>query len=388
MQHGFLDEGASLEVVAGREIIPTIRGLVDAFRAKEAPVIFTEFVYADNVPCLRGDPFGVEHLPAKKGEPTGLEHPSSNCLIGPNAGEGVESAETVEELAPLRGELVIQGHTYDKFYGTPLDLSLRSQGITHLVDHGHHDRRLRERNRHIGNHPRLPRDPRNRRRGFPLPRPSRSRPQAARPQVRPPQDERGTDPGVGLLLKTPLLVQALFLRIASGLSLFLLACGKPSEPIQEASDEVNLTSEPNLVPVPEPKQAVTVLWEFETGGWNGWMHSSSPAIGSDGTVYVGSGDNKLYAINGKSGAKLWEFETGSFVLSSPAIGSDGTVYVGSYDTKLYAINGKSGVKKWECETGGGVTSSPAIGSDGTVYVGMGQQALCHQWQDRGQAMGI
>ena len=37
------------------------------------------------------------------------------------------------------------------------------------------------------------------------------------------------------------------------------------------------------------------------------------------------------------GVKLWEFETGSWVLSSPAIGSDGTVYVGSEDYKLYAI---------------------------------------------------
>ena len=70
---------------------------------------------------------------------------------------------------------------------------------------------------------------------------------------------------------------------------------------------------------------------------------SSPAIGYDGMVYVGSGDgsvgtdNRLYAINGKSGAKLWEFETGNDVYSSPAIGSDGTVYVGSADNKLYAI---------------------------------------------------
>ena len=65
--------------------------------------------------------------------------------------------------------------------------------------------------------------------------------------------------------------------------------------------------------------------------------SSSPAIGSDGTVYVGSDDNKLYAINGKSGVKLWEFVTWGSATSSPAIGSDGTVYVGSYDKKLYAI---------------------------------------------------
>ncbi len=127
------------------------------------------------------------------------------------------------------------------------------------------------------------------------------------------------------------------------------------------------------------------LWEFETGG----SVRSSPAIGSDGTVYVGSYDNKLYAINGKSGVKLWEFETGGNVTSSPAIGSDGTVYVGSSDYKLYAINGKSGVKLWEFETGGFVLPSPAIGSDGTVYVGsVGQKALCHQWQEWGQAMGI
>ena len=88
---------------------------------------------------------------------------------------------------------------------------------------------------------------------------------------------------------------------------------------------------------PEPKSEVQkpgiVLWEFETGG----VVESCTAIGSDGTVYVGSNEHKiLYAINGKSGLKLWEFDTGWLVHSSPAIGSDGTVYVGSND-KLYAI---------------------------------------------------
>ena len=41
-------------------------------------------------------------------------------------------------------------------------------------------------------------------------------------------------------------------------------------------------------------------------------------------------------------AKLWEFETETGILL-PAIGSEGTVYVGSRD-KAYAINGKTGVK--------------------------------------------
>ena len=37
------------------------------------------------------------------------------------------------------------------------------------------------------------------------------------------------------------------------------------------------------------------------------------------------------------GTPIWEFETLLAVISSPAIGPDGTVYVGSEDYKLYAI---------------------------------------------------
>jgi len=113
------------------------------------------------------------------------------------------------------------------------------------------------------------------------------------------------------------------------------------------------------------------LWEFATGS-SVW---SSPAIGSDGSVYVGSETNKVYALDGKSGVKKWEFVAGSYVRSSPAIGTDGAVYVGSFDHKVYALDGKSGVKLWEFKTGGIVYSSPAIGSDGTVYVGSNDKKL-------------
>ena len=65
-------------------------------------------------------------------------------------------------------------------------------------------------------------------------------------------------------------------------------------------------------------------WAFKTGDWV----RSSPAIGSDGTIYVGSDDDNLYAIN-PDGSMKWRFKTGSYVFSSPAIGSDGTIYVGS-----------------------------------------------------------
>ena len=105
-------------------------------------------------------------------------------------------------------------------------------------------------------------------------------------------------------------------------------------------------------------------WSFKTGSR---VSHRSPAIGSDGIIYVGSRDNNLYAIN-PDGSRKWNFKTGDGVSSSPAIGSDGTIYVGSLDNNLYAIK-PNGRKKWAFETGDWVISSPAIGSDGSIYVG-------------------
>ena len=121
------------------------------------------------------------------------------------------------------------------------------------------------------------------------------------------------------------------------LALCVAGCGKKE--VKQTAKEPPKTKKASEKsnPKPTPITPGTVLWEFETGHWV-W---SSPAIGSDGTVYVGSNDKKLYAINGKSGDKLWEFETGDRVSSSPTIGSDGTVYVGSEDKKLYAFKSDS-----------------------------------------------
>ena len=107
----------------------------------------------------------------------------------------------------------------------------------------------------------------------------------------------------------------------------------------------------------------TMKWSFLTGSWV----ESSPALGMDGTIYVGSDDGKLYAIN-PEGQLKWSFLVGAAVGSSPAIGQDGTLYVGSSNGNLYAIS-PEGHMNWSFTTGGIVESSPAIGADGTLYVG-------------------
>ncbi len=101
MQYGFLEPGASLEVPKGHTIIPRLRRLIAACRAAGVPVMFTQFVYSAAVPCLRGNPFGIEHLPPLAGQSTGYGYPSGNCLVGPDAGPGPESRDIIPELAPL-----------------------------------------------------------------------------------------------------------------------------------------------------------------------------------------------------------------------------------------------------------------------------------------------
>ena len=105
--------------------------------------------------------------------------------------------------------------------------------------------------------------------------------------------------------------------------------------------------------------------------------ASSPAVGEDGTVYVGAGfsfdgalDSCLYAIN-PDGSLKWRFTTRGGVFSSPSIGPDGSIYFGSLDTYLYALEDSVtyGKLKWATSLGSMVYSSPAIGADGTIYVG-------------------
>jgi len=77
---------------------------------------------------------------------------------------------------------------------------------------------------------------------------------------------------------------------------------------------------------------------------------SSPAIGADGTIYVGSWDYNLYAVK-PDGTLRWKFAAGNPVFSSPAISADGTIFFGSSnDRHLYAVN-SDGTLKWKFTTG-------------------------------------
>ncbi len=104
-------------------------------------------------------------------------------------------------------------------------------------------------------------------------------------------------------------------------------------------------------------------WQFATM----YPITSTPAVGSDGAVYIGSTDGSLYAVNA-DGSPRWSFPTAAYIdNASPALGSNGAVYVGSSDGYLYAIDGAAGTLDWKFQASSPITTSPAVGSDGIIY---------------------
>lgn len=124
-----------------------------------------------------------------------------------------------------------------------------------------------------------------------------------------------------------------------------------------------------------------ILWQFQRGSG----FEASPAIADDGTVYIGSDDDRLYAVD-RDGAEIWQFAAGGDIVSSPAIGADGTVYVGSRDGGLYAVD-RNGRQKWRFPADGEIVSSPGIGLDGTLYVGC-DDASVYAVEDRGTSAAL
>ena len=67
---------------------------------------------------------------------------------------------------------------------------------------------------------------------------------------------------------------------------------------------------------------------------------------ADGLVYFGTScDNKIYCIDGETGAEVWSVMTGGPVRLAPTL-SGGRVYVGSDDGIIYCLDGKDGSEVW------------------------------------------
>lgn len=123
-----------------------------------------------------------------------------------------------------------------------------------------------------------------------------------------------------------------------------------------------------------------VRWRFQTGAP---VRSSPVVVG--GTLYVGSSDGFLYALDAASGTLRWRAEAGSPITSSPAVSGD-IVIVGTRDGRFLAFAAATGAGLWQVaggadrplpwgyESGDLWTSSPTI-HESTVYLAGGDGLL-------------
>jgi probable HAF family extracellular repeat protein len=116
--------------------------------------------------------------------------------------------------------------------------------------------------------------------------------------------------------------------------------------------------------------------------------TSSPVVGANGTVFVGSTDGYVYAFNAGNGARLWRVNVGRPLEATLAIGSDGWLFAATrtaddsrtpesdVGARVVAINPAKAAQnpyqaiEWEVPDtwgGPGYLASPVIDQGGFVY---------------------
>jgi len=127
----------------------------------------------------------------------------------------------------------------------------------------------------------------------------------------------------------------------------------------------------------------TRLWQvaLETAGQGGGFgcapeYALAPIYGTpvvDGDlIYVGGYYGRIYAVSWSKRAREWRYPRGEDDFLQAIVGgavvAGGRVYFGCADGKVYALDADSGDFEWTFQTGDQIWSTPAI-DGGTLYIG-------------------
>ncbi len=108
--------------------------------------------------------------------------------------------------------------------------------------------------------------------------------------------------------------------------------------------------------------------------WNLELNNeiSTHATSVEGALYFPSANGILHTVEADTGQEIDVFQSGDRIGSGPTI-VDGTVYFGSWDDNLYAVDTADGEEKWSYNAGSVVASEPQV-VDRTVYIGSGRNS--------------
>lgn len=86
---------------------------------------------------------------------------------------------------------------------------------------------------------------------------------------------------------------------------------------------------------------------------------SSPLL-KDSVIYFGVGNGDVLALSASNGKGMWRFNSGSSVMASPRINSQGSLYIGSVNHMIYALDSKTGSVQWTYKTYGPVVATATM----------------------------
>jgi len=107
---------------------------------------------------------------------------------------------------------------------------------------------------------------------------------------------------------------------------------------------------------------VQLKWIFNSG----YTMTASPVCGKE-KVYIGDISGSLFALDKKSGTKLWKYQAGEAIYGTAAI-ENNLLVITSADSAIHCIDVSTGKGIWKVKTGNALVSVPSI-EKGIVYAG-------------------
>ena len=114
-----------------------------------------------------------------------------------------------------------------------------------------------------------------------------------------------------------------------------------------------------------------LLWTFSVEKQG--FESTAAIVG--GTIYIGSTDGKLYAIDLTTGKKRWEFSTELGFSASAAV-RDGQVFIGDSDGGFYCVDARSGKLHWKFAADAEINSSANFYRDCVLFGSQDAHLYC------------
>jgi serine/threonine protein kinase/outer membrane protein assembly factor BamB len=152
-------------------------------------------------------------------------------------------------------------------------------------------------------------------------------------------DERSRDAGSSLLSDAEVSTR-------QSAPLVTPAATEAQSPIRE------VTADPS--PVAEALAEKRLDWTLKTGD-----EIRGGAGFSGGTIYIGSYDGNLYALDQSDGNVRWRFRTQAGVMTKPVTQAEMVIF-GSEDKTVYSVSRSSGRAIWTFRTDAAVRSSPLV----------------------------